>query len=136
MTAFLLEKEPGASEQPGSRSPPPLKKLGYKGRGVDRASCSKGSTPASSVLGGEAASVKDSSTSWARSSSAASTSRLGVGTTRFEEAIGYAQEREAFGKPIAEHQAIQLKLAQMATKIEAARLLTMVRRAERRRRPR
>ncbi len=50
---------------------------------------------------------------------------VGIATRAFEEAIAYAQEREAFGKPIAEHQAIQLKLAQMATKIEAARLLTM-----------
>ena len=57
-----------------------------------------------------------------------STSRLAASGSRqraFEEAIAYAQEREAFGKPIAQHQAIQLKLAQMATKIEAARLLTM-----------
>ena len=41
----------------------------------------------------------------------------------FEEAVKYAQERETFGKPIAQHQAIQLKLAQMATRAEAARLL-------------
>ena len=50
---------------------------------------------------------------------------VGIATRAFEEAIRYAQQREAFGKPIAQHQAIQLKLAQMATKIEAARLLTM-----------
>jgi alkylation response protein AidB-like acyl-CoA dehydrogenase len=50
---------------------------------------------------------------------------VGVATAAFESAIRYAQERVAFGKPIAEHQAIQLKLAQMATKIEAARLLTL-----------
>ncbi len=41
----------------------------------------------------------------------------------FEEAIRYSQQRETFGKPICEHQAIQLKLADMATKIEASRLL-------------
>src|SRR5206468_2706311 len=50
---------------------------------------------------------------------------VGIATRAFEEAIRYAQEREAFGKPIAQHQAIQLKLAQMATKIEASRLLLM-----------
>jgi alkylation response protein AidB-like acyl-CoA dehydrogenase len=49
---------------------------------------------------------------------------VGVATAAFQQAIRYAQQREAFGKPIAEHQAIQLKLADMATKIEAARLLT------------
>jgi alkylation response protein AidB-like acyl-CoA dehydrogenase len=49
---------------------------------------------------------------------------VGVAQAAFEAAIRYAQRRESFGKPIAEHQAIQLKLADMATKIEAARLLT------------
>jgi len=49
---------------------------------------------------------------------------VGVAQAAFEAAIRYAQQRESFGKPIAEHQAIQLKLADMATKIEAARLLT------------
>jgi alkylation response protein AidB-like acyl-CoA dehydrogenase len=48
---------------------------------------------------------------------------VGVARAAFEDAIRYAQERETFGKPICEHQAIQLKLADMATKIEAARLL-------------
>jgi butyryl-CoA dehydrogenase len=48
---------------------------------------------------------------------------VGIATRAFEEAIRYAQERQTFGKPIAQHQAIQLKLAQMATKTEAARLL-------------
>ena len=49
---------------------------------------------------------------------------VGVATAAFEEAIRYAQRREAFGKPIAQHQAIQAMLADMATKIRAARLLT------------
>ena len=49
---------------------------------------------------------------------------VGVATAAFEAAIRYAQERKTFGKPIAQHQAIQLKLADMATKIRAARLLT------------
>ena len=50
---------------------------------------------------------------------------VGVATAAFEAAISYAQRRKAFGVPIAKHQAIQLKLAEMGTKIEAARLLTM-----------
>ena len=49
---------------------------------------------------------------------------VGVATAAFEEAIRYAQRRETFGKPIAQHQAIQTMLAEMATKIRAARLLT------------
>ena len=49
---------------------------------------------------------------------------VGVATAAFEASIKYAQQRETFGKPISQHQAIQIKLADMATKIEAARLLT------------
>src|SRR5204862_6179294 len=49
---------------------------------------------------------------------------VGVGRAAFDAALAYAQQRVTMGKPIAEHQAIQLKLADMATKLEAARLLT------------
>jgi alkylation response protein AidB-like acyl-CoA dehydrogenase len=48
---------------------------------------------------------------------------VGVAQAAFERSIRYAQQRETFGKPIAQHQAIQLKLADMATSIQAARLL-------------
>jgi alkylation response protein AidB-like acyl-CoA dehydrogenase len=44
----------------------------------------------------------------------------GIALRAFELAIAYAQQRQAFGKPIAQHQAIQFKLAEMATKVEAA----------------
>jgi len=46
-----------------------------------------------------------------------------VAQAAFNDAIRYAQERRTFGKPIAQHQAIQIKLADMATHIEAARLM-------------
>ncbi|HEX8747256.1 MAG TPA: acyl-CoA dehydrogenase [Pyrinomonadaceae bacterium] len=49
---------------------------------------------------------------------------LGIAQGAYESAVRYAKEREQFGKPIAEFQAIQFKLADMATQIEAARLLT------------
>ncbi len=48
---------------------------------------------------------------------------LGIAAGAYEMALAYAQEREAFGKPIAKHQAIAFKLADMATQIEAARLM-------------
>lgn len=50
---------------------------------------------------------------------------LGIASGAYELAMAYAKERKAFGKPIAEHQAIQFKLADMATEIEAARLLCL-----------
>jgi alkylation response protein AidB-like acyl-CoA dehydrogenase len=127
MTAFLLEKEPGVSEQPGLTIPPQLKKLGYKGVESTELVFDGFRTPASSVLGGEAGLGEGfkyfmGAIELGRVNIAAR--GVGIATRAFEEAIAYAQEREAFGKPIAQHQAIQLKLAQMATKIEAARLLT------------
>ena len=50
---------------------------------------------------------------------------VGVATAAFEQAIRYAQQRETFGRPIAQHQAIQLKLGEMVTRARAARLLTL-----------
>jgi alkylation response protein AidB-like acyl-CoA dehydrogenase len=49
---------------------------------------------------------------------------VGVAEAALRESVAYAQTRKTFGKPICEHQAIQLKLAEMATRVEAARLLT------------
>ncbi|MGH9051118.1 MAG: acyl-CoA dehydrogenase family protein, partial [Acidimicrobiia bacterium] len=49
---------------------------------------------------------------------------VGVARAAFEAAIAYAQQRETFGKPIAQHQAIQIKLADMGTQLHAARLMT------------
>jgi alkylation response protein AidB-like acyl-CoA dehydrogenase len=128
MTAFLLEKEAGVSELPGLTIPPPLRKLGYKGVESTEFFFDGFRTPAASVLGGEAGIGEGfkyfmGAIELGRVNIAAR--GVGIATRAFEEAIRYAQEREAFGKPIAQHQAIQLKLAQMATRIEAARLLTM-----------
>ena len=50
---------------------------------------------------------------------------LGIARAAFEDATQYALERKTFGQPIAEHQAIQFKLADMATQVDAARLLTL-----------
>ena len=49
---------------------------------------------------------------------------LGAARAAYEAALAYAKERETFGKPIIEHQAVSFRLADMATEIEAARLLT------------
>ncbi len=110
MTAFIVEKEPEVEEQPGLRIPGKLSKLGYKGVETTELLFDGFRTPRASVLGGD---------------SGIAARAVGIATRAFEEAIRYAQQRETFGKPIAQHQAVQLKLAQMATKIEAARLLTL-----------
>jgi alkylation response protein AidB-like acyl-CoA dehydrogenase len=126
ITCFMVEKEPG--ERFGSvtvsRNIP---KLGYKGLETVEMSWDGERVPANAVLGGEAGLGRGqhfilSALEVGRINIAARA--CGVARAAFEAAIRYAQQRETFGKPIAQHQAIQEKLADMATKLEAARLLT------------
>ncbi len=129
MTGFIVEKEPEASDLPGLTIPMPgLKKLGYKGVETTELLFEGFRTPASSVLGGEAGiglGIKYfmSGIEVGRVNIAAR--GVGVAQAALEDALRYAREREAFGKKIGEHQAVQLMLAKMATRAEAARLLTI-----------
>jgi alkylation response protein AidB-like acyl-CoA dehydrogenase len=128
MTAFVIEKEPGVDRLPGLTIPGTLRKLGYKGIETTELVFDGFRTPASRVLGGDEGVGRGfyqfmGGIELGRVNIAARA--VGIATRAFEESIAYAQRREAFGKPIAQHQAVQLKLAQMATKIEAARLLTL-----------
>ncbi len=128
MTAFLVEKEPGRASQPGLEISAPLRKLGYKGVESVELAFDGFRTPASSVLGGgpgENAGFKQFMAGIEVGRVNVAARGVGVAKAGFEAAIRYAQEREAFGKPIAQHQAIQLKLAQMATKIRASELLVL-----------
>jgi alkylation response protein AidB-like acyl-CoA dehydrogenase len=128
MTAFILEKEPGRAEQPGLLVPPPLKKLGYRGVESTELVFDGFRVGGDAVLGGEPGLGKGfryfmAGIELGRVNIAAR--GVGIATAAFEHSIRYAQERRTFGKPIAEHQAIQLKLAEMATQIEASRLLML-----------
>jgi alkylation response protein AidB-like acyl-CoA dehydrogenase len=126
MTAFIVEKSPGQEQAPGLEISKPLSKLGYKGVETVALSFDGFRTPASSVLGGaENAGFAQFMGGIELGRVNIASRAVGIATRAFEEAIHYAQVRETFGKPIAQHQAVQLKLAQMATKIEAARLLTL-----------
>src|SRR6185437_4916243 len=121
MTAFVLEKEPGVSEQPGLTIGEPIKKLGYKGVESVELVFDGFRAPLDAVLGGEDGIGHGfryfmGGIELGRVNIAAR--GVGIAQRAFDEAIRYAQQREAFGKRIAEHQAIQLKLAQMATKLE------------------
>ena len=128
MTAFIVEKEPGATELPGLVIPPKLRKLGYRGVESTELVFDRFRTPAASVLGGEAGvgqGFKQFMAAVELGRVNVGARAVGVATAAFEHALAYAKEREAFGKPIGQHQAIQIKLASMATKIEASRLLVM-----------
>ena len=129
MTEFIVEKEPEVSEMPGLRIPPPLKKLGYKGVESTELVFDGFRVPSERVLGGEANGLGEGFKQFmagielGRVNVAAR--GLGIAQCAFENAIRYVQQRETFGKPIANHQLIQAKIAQMATKIKAARLLML-----------
>jgi alkylation response protein AidB-like acyl-CoA dehydrogenase len=129
MTCFVCEKEPGAAESPGLTIPPKIKKLGYKGVESTELVFDGYRCPADRVLGGEDAGLNKG---FPQMMDALEVGRVnvaargvGIAQRALELALRYSQERSAFGKPIAQHQAIQFKLADMATKVEAARLLTL-----------
>jgi len=126
MSCLLVEKEPGASQHGGLTVPPQLEKLGYKGVETTELVFQDHRVPAADLLGGEEGQGFRQMMSGIEVGRVNVAARgVGVAQRAFELAIRYAQEREAFGKPIAKHQGIQFKLAEMGTKIEAARLLTV-----------
>jgi alkylation response protein AidB-like acyl-CoA dehydrogenase len=128
MTGFLVEKQPDA-DLPGMSIPMPgLRKLGYKGVETTEILFDDFHIPATSVLGGDAGVGQGfkyfmSGIEVGRVNVAAR--GAGLARAALDDAIGYAREREAFGKPIAGHQAVQLMIAKMATRAEAARLLVL-----------
>ncbi|RCG29460.1 acyl-CoA dehydrogenase [Sphaerisporangium album] len=102
-----------------------LPKLGYKGTETCEVVLDGVRVPASALLGGvEGRGMQQvlSALELGRINIAARA--VGVSQSAYEAALAYAKERNAFGRPIAEFQAIQLKLADMATEIQAARLMT------------
>jgi alkylation response protein AidB-like acyl-CoA dehydrogenase len=132
MTCFITEKEPGATENSGDFAglsvPPKIKKMGYKGVESTELVYDGYRCPPERILGGEEAGVGQG---FRQMMDALEVGRVnvaargvGIAQRALELALRYSQERKAFGKPIAYHQAIQFKLADMATKVEAARLLT------------
>jgi len=126
ITCFMVEKEPGVDHTGGITVSRNIPKLGYKGLETVEMAYDGHRIPADWVLGGDAGLGRGqhfilSALEVGRINIAARA--VGVGRAAFEASMRYAQQRETFGKPIAQHQAIQLQLADMATKLEAARLL-------------
>src|SRR5438477_7176213 len=133
MTCFITEKEPGAAENTGEYAgltiPPKIKKMDYKGVESTELVYEDYRCPARNVLGGEEAGLGQG---FRQMMDALEVGRVnvaargvGIAQRALELALRYSQERKTFGRPIAQHQAIQFKLADMATKVEAARLLTL-----------
>ena len=113
----------------GLTVPPQIKKMGYKGVESTELVFDGYRCPAENILGGEEAGLNKG---FAQMMDALEVGRVnvaargvGIAQRALELALRYSQERKTFGKPIAEHQAIQFKLADMATQVDAARLLTL-----------
>jgi alkylation response protein AidB-like acyl-CoA dehydrogenase len=127
MTTFLVEKEPGFGRtRPGLNIPGKIDKMGYKGVETTEMVMDGLRVPAAAVLGAAGGRGRGfyqmmDGVEVGRVNVAAR--GCGVMLRAFELAIGYAQQRRTFGKQIADHQAIAFKLAEMATKIEAAHLM-------------
>jgi butyryl-CoA dehydrogenase len=120
ISVVLVEHGPGLTV---SRD---LPKLGYKGVETCELTFDDCRVPASAILGGEpgkgfAQMMKGLETGRIQVASRA----LGVATAALEDSLRYAQERESFGQPIWKHQAVGHYLADMATKLTAARQLTL-----------
>jgi alkylation response protein AidB-like acyl-CoA dehydrogenase len=125
LTCFLVDKPEGYGEvTPGLTIPGKLDKMGYKGVDTTEAVFDGFRISGDQVLGGKRgggfAQMMDGVEVGRVNVSARA---CGIAIRAFELAIDYAQQRQTFGKPIAEHQAIAFKLAEMGTKVEAAHLM-------------
>ena len=126
ITCFIVEKEPGPNFE-GITVSKNIGKLGYKGIETVEMFYDDHRVGVDCVLGGDAGlghglGFMLAALEVGRINIASRA--VGVARAAFEAAIRYAQERSTFGKPIAQHQSIQNKLADMGTKLQAARLLT------------
>ncbi|HEX7220824.1 MAG TPA: acyl-CoA dehydrogenase family protein [Burkholderiales bacterium] len=117
MAMFLCEKGPGFS---ASRK---LEKLGYKGIDSAELVFADYRVPAANLIGEDGRGFHQAVGGLELGRLNVAARGVGVAKAALGEAVKYAQQRHTFGKPIAEHQAIQLKLGEMATRVEAARLL-------------
>ncbi|WP_019870745.1 acyl-CoA dehydrogenase family protein [Salinispora oceanensis] len=127
MSTFLLEKEPGFGETaPGLTIPGKIDKMGYKGVETTEMVLDGVAVPESAVLGG----AEQVGRGFYQMMDGIEVGRVnvaaracGISIRAFELAAAYAQQRRTFGQPLAKHQAIAFKLAEMGTKIEAAHAL-------------
>ncbi|MEV6610553.1 acyl-CoA dehydrogenase family protein [Kutzneria sp. NPDC051319] len=125
LTAFLVDKPVGYGEvTPGLTIPGKIAKMGYKGVDTTEMVFSGYEIGADQVLGGA------TGKGFAQMMDGVEVGRVnvaaracGISIRAFELAIEYAQQRKTFGRQIADHQAIAFKLAEMATKVEAAHLM-------------
>ena len=117
MTMFLCEKGPGftASKK--------LEKIGYKGIDSAELVFDDYKISADNLIGEEGRGFHQAVGGLELGRINVASRGVGIAAAALSEAVKYSQQRHTFGKPICEHQAIQLKIGEMATRVEAARLL-------------
>ncbi|MGA8724461.1 MAG: acyl-CoA dehydrogenase family protein [Acidimicrobiales bacterium] len=123
ISAFIVEKTPGPSFE-GISVSRQIGKLGYRGVETVEMSYIDHRIPAANLIGEAGRGLPQILGVLEVGRINIAARATGVARAAFDAALQYAQARTTFGKPIAEHQAIQLKLADMGTRLEAARLLT------------
>ncbi len=117
MSMFIMEKGSGF------RAARKLEKLGYKGIDSAELLFDDFRVPAANLIGGEGQGFYCAVAGLELGRINVAARGAGIAKAALDESVRYAQLRKTFGKPICQHQAIQLKLGEMATRVEAARLL-------------
>jgi alkylation response protein AidB-like acyl-CoA dehydrogenase len=123
ISAFIVEKEPGPRFE-GISVSKNVGKLGYRGVETVEMTYTDHRIPAANLIGEAGRGLPQILGVLEIGRINIASRAVGVARAAFDAALRYADQRETFGKPIGEHQAIQLKLADMATRLQAARLLT------------
>jgi butyryl-CoA dehydrogenase len=123
ISAFIVEKEPGPRFE-GISVSKNVGKLGYRGVETVEMSYADHRIPAANLIGEPGRGLPQILGVLEVGRINIAARAVGLARAALDAALEYAGQRETFGKPIGEHQAIQLKLADMATRVQAARLLT------------
>jgi alkylation response protein AidB-like acyl-CoA dehydrogenase len=123
ISTFVVEKEPGPAFE-GISVGEHVGKLGYRGVETVEMAYTDHRVPADNLVGDPGRGLAQILGVLEVGRINIASRAVGVARAAFDAALAYARQRTTFGKPIGEHQAIQLKLADMATRLEAARLLT------------
>ena len=120
ITAFILPMK-----TPGVRCGTPDDKLGIRGSKSAQIYLDDVRLPADALLGDVGGGFKVAMSTLDGGRIGIAAQAVGIARAALDDSLAYAKDRKTFGKPIAQHQAIQFKLADMATEIDAARLLTL-----------
>ncbi len=120
ITAFIVPMD-----APGVSTSPPDEKLGIRGSQTSQIMCENVRLPADALLGEVGGGFKIAMTTLDGGRIGIAAQALGIARASLEDALEYAKNRKAFGSAIIRHQAVGFKLADMATRLDAARLLTL-----------